>query len=185
MKKYIPLFLLAVMLSLVSCSQSMDDMTRQRLYTLSEAGKLSTAEFTVTKILSASDFAWWKIGERKMLISCKAYLEAGIDMSEYDETKTHIDKASKSIKLTLPPVRLLSLNLPSDEVKVAYERVTGMRWAFTAEERNNVLTQGEADIRADVPQIGILDVARTNADSFFRSMLEELGYEDIIIEFER
>jgi len=175
---------LAALIALVSCSPDMGKQARERLFTLSEAGQFSTAEYTVTKILSASDFVWWKIGERKMLISCKAYLEAGVDMSEYDESKTRIDKASRSIKLVLPPIKLLSLNLPSEEIRVAYERVTGMRFAFTAEERNSVLAQGEADIRADVQQLGILDMAQTNADSFFRTMLTELGYENIVIEFE-
>ena len=175
---------LSASIILTGCGKPLQKQAQERLYTLSEAGGLSTAEFTVTKILKASDYSWWKIGERKILISCKAFLEAGVDMTRYDASKTKINADGKAIRLTLPEVELLSFNIPADQIEVAYERVTGMRSDFSPEDKNNILRQGEADIRADIPNLGILAVAKTNTVSFFTSMLKEMGFETVEIDFE-
>ena len=178
------LFIICSLAVFASCANPLEKQARDRLTTMTETGYLSTTEFTVTKILKASDCTWWKIGERKILLSCRAFLEAGVDMSAYDASKTSINADGKSIRLTLPDVELLSVNMPADQIKVVYERVTGMRSDFSQEEKNNILRQGEADIRADIPNLGILSVAKTNTVSFFTSMLKEMGFEKIDIEFE-
>ena len=48
---------------------------------IQQTGKLATAEYTLTKIIRASDDqTWYKIGDRKILMSCEAHLKAGVDL---------------------------------------------------------------------------------------------------------
>ena len=48
-----------------------------------------------------------------------------------------------------------------------YSSVSFFRSSFSAEERNELLKQGEADIIADVGNMGILADAESNASDFF------------------
>ena len=55
---------------------------------------------------------------------------------------------------------------------------------FSATERTDVLRQGEADIRADIPNLGILDDAETNATTYFTALFKQLGFKEINIKYE-
>lgn len=184
-------FLVSLVMMFVSCNKtkelpkiSLMDETNEKVETLVSAGELSTAEYTIEKIIKANDCSNWKIGDRKILFSCKAYLEGGVDMADYDASKTKIDETAKTIEMTLPKVKLLSFNMPIEEVKMKYEKVTGLRFKFSAKDRNKVLQQGEADIKNDIENIGIITDAKNNAQLFFTSMLKQMGYKQVIIKFE-
>lgn len=181
-------FLLLLLFLLSACKQEQVDSlatrTRDRMAELSAAGELTTVEYTVTKMVKTSDQAWYKLGDRKILFHCRAYLEAGVDLKAYNGEKTEINEQTRSITLTLPQPRLLSLNMPIEEVGLAYEKVTLLRSDFSAEDRTHILQQGEKDIRADIPTMGILADAELNARIFFTTLLRQLGYSNITIKFE-
>lgn len=175
---------LALCLLAVSCSGRLKKTTEEGLHELSAAGELVTCEYTVSKVIKADDMVPWKIGERKILFCCNAYLKAGVDMAGYNPSKTIIDAEKKSIILVLPPPKILSVNIPAEEIRQVYSHVTGLRTDFSAEERSRLLQQGEEAIRLDVPQLGIIPDARRNAIAFFESFLRRLGFEDINIYFD-
>ena len=135
-------------------------------------------------MIKADDMVPWKIGERKILFCCNAYLKAGVDMAAYNPDKTIIDREGKSVILILPSPKILSVNIPVEEIRQVYSHVTGLRAEFSAEERGQLLRQGEEAILLDVPRMGIIRDARQNALSFFDSLLRSLGYEDINIYFD-
>ena len=176
--------LVLAVLSVLSCRGRLGKTTEESLRELSAAGDLVTCEYTVSKVIKADDMVPWKIGERKILFSCNAYLKAGIDMSVYNPDKTVIDPERKSIILVLPAPKLLSVNIPVEEIRQVYSHVTGLRTEFSAEERSRLLQQGEEAIRLDVPRMGIIRDARQNAAAFFETLLTRLGYEDINIYFD-
>ena len=172
-------------LLVAGCDQvSLADSAREKMSSLCSAGQLSTAEYTVEKVIKASDCAWWKVGDRKILFSCRAYLEGGIDLAKYDPAKTVVDEGSKAITIVLPKPELLSFNMPADEIQLKYTKVTGFRMNYSATERTDVLRQGEADIRADIPNLGILDDAETNATTYFTALFKQLGFKEINIKYE-
>ena len=179
-----------MVLVVASCSKvevptiSLTEESQSKMEELVAAGELSTAEYTIEKMVKADDCAWWKLGDRKILFACKAFLEGGIDMAEYDPTKTSVDEATKTIVLVLPKAKLLSMNMPADEIELKYQRVSALRHNFSAAERNNVLKQGEADIRADIPNLGILQDAEANATLFFSSMLKQMGFQPVTVKYE-
>ena len=40
---------------------------------------LGTVEYSFSKIIATSDDQWFSLGDRKILMTCKAYLKAGVD----------------------------------------------------------------------------------------------------------
>jgi len=180
----IPGLLLAVLLLTASCSGRLKKATEAELHELSAAGELVTCEYTVSKVIKADDVVPWKIGDRKILFSCNAYLRAGVDMADYQPSKTVIDPERKSVILVLPPPKVLSVNIPPEEVRQVYSHVTGLRTDYSAEERTRLLQQGEEAIRREIPRLGIIPDAQSNAVAFFDSFLRRLGYEEINIYFD-
>lgn len=182
------LLLLSTLTLLASCSMltrkaSLQEKMNEKVQELAEMAELGTTEYTVTKIVKASDVNWYKVGDRKILFSCKATLKAGIDLSGFSAQNVIIDEEKKSIKVKLPKAKLLSLNMPAEEAKLAYQKVALTRSEFSAEERSNLLKQGEESILESVPSLGILEEAEKNASSFFKTMLKQTGFNTITIEF--
>ena len=175
---------LAGMLLLSASCHPRHRTAEESLRELSAAGELVTCEYTVSKVIKADDMVPWKIGDRKILFCCNAYLKAGVDMTAYNPDKTVVDKEKKSVILVLPAPKILSVNIPVEEIRQVYSRVTGLRDEFSAEERGRLLRQGEEAILLDVPKMGIIRDARQNALAFFDSLLRSLGYEDISIYFD-
>lgn len=163
---------------------SLTDRATAKMLELSQAGELSTTEYTISKIVKANDCEWYTVGDRKILFNCKAHLEAGIDMRDYDATRTVIDEEAKSITIVLPKAKLLSMNMPYNETRIAYEKVGAIRASFSAKDRNDLLRQGEKDIRAGLEGYGILEDAERNAQTFFTAMLSQMGFKQINIKFD-
>lgn len=154
----------------------------QEILALKEMSELATVEYTVTKMVKANDNkTWYTIGDRKILMQCEAHLKAGIDLSELKEEDIRI--SGKKIELTLPAAKLISLNIPPDSIKEAYQHVGALRQNFSAAEKNEMLRQAETQIRESVDSLGILRTAESNASLFISKFLRQFGYEEINIRF--
>ena len=183
---YILLYSILPCLFLFSCSKTDDSLSgkvEMRVQQMSEKSEISTVEYTITKVIKADDNAWYKIGDRKILFTCTAYLKAGVDLNNFSMESIQIDEGKKSVVITLPHAELQSINIPPDKVKLAYRRVGVLRKDFTAEERNALVRQGEADILKDVGNMGILQEAEANAVEFFTSAFKQLGFENVQVNF--
>lgn len=158
-----------------------------RVQLMTATGELATVEYTVSKIIKAKDCTWWKIGEKRVLFKCNAYLQAGVDMGSYDDSKTRIDPSAMVITVTLPKVKILSCRMPFEEIRLVENEATGFRHQFSAEERQLLLQQGEKSILADVDsgKYAILADAERNTRIFFERMLTRLGYKSVTIKFEK
>jgi len=158
----------------------------EKLSELTEMAELGSVEYTVTKAIKASDDKkWYKkmFGDRKIIFYTTAHLKAGIDLGELIADSIQVDEKEKSVIVTLPHAKLLSMNMPPEEITVAFEKVSGARFKLTATERNEILKQGEASIRASIPTLGILNDAEKNAKSFFQAMLKQMGFEKVTVKF--
>ena len=45
--------------------------------------QIGTVEYTITKLIIADDDAFYKIGARKTIFSCKVKAKAGVDMKDF------------------------------------------------------------------------------------------------------
>ncbi len=167
-------------LLLLSCTSKKQRINE--VFALREMSELATVEYSVTKIVRASDDqTWYKIGDRKILMSCSASIKAGIDLAGIKEENVEID--GKNINLVLPKAHVISLNMKPQDIKVEYQETGILRDPFTSEERDALMRQGEAQIRSSAESIGVLQTAETNASLFISNYLKSLGYERINIRF--
>ena len=178
-------FLLAV-LATAGCSRNREvqEMVRREVKAISEMRQLGLVEYRVRKIVKADDEgAWYKIGDRKILLSCTAYLKAGLDLSSFGMQDVDIDRGAARVTVFLPHAVLLSLDIPASEIRQEYDHVTMLRQSFSAEERNALLRQGEKQIRDSVPSLGILEEAEANAVKFFESVFSKMGFTEVEVQF--
>ena len=180
------LFVLFLLLTLPGCREraAVEDTVQREIEAITAMKQLSLVEYRVSKIIKADDEgAWYKIGERKILLSCTAYLKAGIDLATFGPDDVDVDWTGKRVSVTIPHATLLSLDMPASEIRQEYDHVTMLRQSFTAEERNALLRQGEKQIRDSVPSLGILEKADENARRFFESVFQKMGFESVEVSF--
>ena len=180
------LCVLFLLLTLPGCREraAVEDTVQREIEAITAMKQLSLVEYRVSKIIKADDEgAWYKIGERKILLSCTAYLKAGIDLATFGPDDVDVDWTGKRVSVTIPHATLLSLDMPASEIRQEYDHVTMLRQSFTAEERNALLRQGEKQIRDSVPSLGILEKADENARRFFESVFQKMGFESVEVSF--
>ena len=172
--------------TLSGCSgrATLEDTVQREVEAISAMKQLGLVEYRVRKIVKANDEgAWYKIGDRKILLSCTAYLKAGIDLSSFGPDDVVFDRAAGSVSVRIPHATLLSLDIPASEIREEYDHVTMLRSSFSVEERNALLRQGEKQIRESVPSLGILGKADENAIRFFESVFMKMGFSTVDVSF--
>ena len=124
------------------------------------------------------------IGERKVMIPLDVTLKAYIDFTGFGEK--NVLRSGDRIVVTLPDPRVVvtSSRINHDEVK---QFVSLTRSDYTSAELADFTRQGEDEILASVPQLGILEMARENAAHVLVPMLTRLGYDEqnIVISFRK
>ena len=178
--------LFLALLATAGCSRRNDveEMVKREVQAISEMRQLGLVEYRVRKIVKADDEGeWYKIGDRKILLSCTAYLKAGLDLTSFDMDDVDVDRMVGRVTVTLPHAVLLSLDIPASEIRQEYDHVTMLRQSFSAEERNALLRQGEKQIRDSVPSLGILEKAEENACKFFESVFSKMGFTTVEVTF--
>ena len=164
--------------------ENMQDKVNVKFKELSKTAELSTVEYTVTKIVKADDHPeWYQFGDRKILFSCTATLKAGFDLNNFSSKDISVDETNKSAIVTLPKAKLLIFKMNPDDVHLIYEKVSLLRSDFSANDRNLLLQQGEADIKASIKEYGILDEAQKNASLIVKSWLTDLGFKEVTVKF--
>ena len=191
MRKTILLMSVLSLMCLFSCKvdkpdePTLKEKMDMKMIELEQTTELGSVEYVVKKVIKATDEAkWYQYGDRKILFGCTAYLKAGVDLSNFTNENVIIDEEQKSIVVTLPHAKLLSINMPPSETKLVYEQIPTFRGSFTAAESNGLLKQGEDAILDQVDDLGILADAEKNAKDLFRAMLAQMGFRTITIKFE-
>lgn len=166
------------LLLLASCSKP-TPITAESLLDFS---KLSTVEYTISKVISVQDQSLLQVfGNKRILFTTTSTLKAGINMAKL--TDEDITIKGKSISILFPAPEITSMSMDIENIDVAYEETTGLRASFTDELRTNLLVQGENDIIANADSLGIYVDAKRFATDFFEGFLEQAGYEDIDIQY--
>jgi len=175
---YFSLFLIAI----CSTSCKKKNHLNQTVLALKRTGQFVTAEFTLGKIVKTSDDkTWYKIGDRKILISLEAHLKAGINLLNINENNFAVDGSDLSV--TLPPAEIFSLSIPPEKIKLEHQEIGILRSDFSAAEREELLTQAEVQIRNLADSLRILEIAEENAELFLEKLLQQSGYEKVRITF--
>jgi Protein of unknown function (DUF4230) len=174
------LLLLFTLSSFAACQTA--ETRKQDVLGLKEMGELATTSYTITKIVKANDNkTWYKIGDRKILISCKATIKAGIDLSKL--TDDQIVVSGDQIKLYLQPPHLISLNMLPNDIKVEHEEIGVFRQGFSNADRDQLLAQAETQIKSSIADLGILKTSEDHTRLFLTKFLQNAGFRDVQIIF--
>jgi hypothetical protein len=147
-----------------------------------EMGDLATTEYVVTKMVKANDDqTWYKWGDRKILMSCRATIKAGIDLTQIQEQDIQV--SGKSITVYVPATKIISFNLPPENIRVEYTDIDAFRQPFTVAERDQLMVQAEQQIRASIPAMGIMEKAEAHTRQVLIPFYQNMGFEEVKIEF--
>lgn len=187
------LFIASVFI-LFACNQV--EELNSNVYDIREIGTLSTTEYTVTKVIKLDDQhglwdiwekwddirSWTKFGDRKILISCRAKIKAGIDLKKIRKDDIHVN--GKTIAIVLPAAEITEFTMEPKHIKTEVESVSWFRDHFTQKEKNDFLKQGEEAIRRDIENAGIYSNAEHEAEVFITDFYKRQGFEKVIVSFE-
>jgi len=186
------IFYILTLLVLFSCGE--EKTPPDDVYKIRDIGHLSTTEYTVGKIIKVDDsnydlteFEWedWtklpdiQYGDRRILISCKSKVKAGIDLSKIKDEDIKI--IGSTIEIKLPPAEITSFSMDPRSVHTQMEDRSGYTDPFTEKEKTDFLKQGEEAIRADLNDYGILEDANDNAEAFLIDFYKQLGYKKVVV----
>lgn len=173
--------LIYVLLLLIGCAKK-EPPRPSPLAQLREIGQLATAEYELAKVVRARDEdTWYKWGDRRILITCRARIKAGIDLSQVRDLD--IQTTENSISIQLPRPQILSFNMPPQNIKVAYSDVGPLRDPFSQAETNAVMQQAEMQIRRQADSLNILQNAEKGAATFVTRFFESAGYQKVTVTF--
>jgi hypothetical protein len=184
MQKNHILFTLITITLLSACNKDLTPAQRSEIFAFKDMSDLATVEYTMSKVVKANDNkTWYKIGNRKIVMSVTAYAKAGIDLSLVKETA--IDKKNGVIEIQIPPAKLISLNIPPEDIRQELTDVDVFRQPYTNEEKNALLVQAENNIKASLDSIGIVKKAEANAIFFIENFVKKLGYSKVNVQIAR
>ena len=169
-----------VLILAFSCSDT-PDVPKADVYEIRNIGELATTEYTVGKIIKLDDEAseWYKYGDRKILISTKAKIKAGIDLTQIQDNDIQI--SGNKIIITLPPAKIISFSMDPKDIETEMESINGFRDKFTQQEKIAFLKQGEASIKKDIAETGIIKDANDNAILFLEDFYKNIGFDEVIV----
>ena len=171
-----------MLIGMLLCACKKPSKSADNFLSLKEMSDLATVEYTVTKIIKASDNkTWYKIGERNILMSCEAQIKAGIDMSSINQDNFSIH--DESIVVTLPSPKIISISIPPEKITTEYKEIGVFRNDFSSKERDDLAKQAELQINNSLEYLGILQQAKVNTGMFVTNFLKRLGYKNIIIHY--
>jgi hypothetical protein len=178
----IQLFIASCLLLLaVSCQPNPEEL-KEKVLKIKDMSELGTVEYTVTKMIRASDDkTWYKFGSRKILFSCEARIKAGVDLSQVKPQDVKLEK--DKLTLNLPKAKIIYITIAPDKIKEEYKDVSIVRSNFSNAEKDNLLVQGEKNIQEMVPSLGILETAEKNTRELLTSWLRQCDFKTVEITF--
>lgn len=178
-------FILLVFAGLISsCGEETKEPPKADIYEVKNIGLLSTSEYTIGKIVKLSDPPeWYKLGDRKLLMSCKAKIKAGVDLKKLADDD--ISVLGNTITIVLPPAEITSFTMDPKLTHTEMESVSGFRQDFSQSEKNNFMRQAEASIKRDMKETNILKDAEDNAATFIKDFYKQMGYEKVIVQHKK
>ncbi|MDE6649839.1 MAG: DUF4230 domain-containing protein [Muribaculaceae bacterium] len=142
--------------------------------------KMEFASMAVTKTVKTERSDWYKVGKRIAVYSFDTYLNAYIDMYEFDIEDMEFDENNKTVKVTLPPVRI-EIAGRDMEMKKEYENVGLFRTEIDSKERAKMKEKASSDLMKELegdPEYKqrLDETARRKARSYFESLFKNAGY---------
>ena len=141
--------------------------------------RLETIQYTVEKVITAEvgQGALAPLLGDKLLFVGHGYVIAGIDLQKLSEQDMVVEEGA--IKVRLPQAEVFVATLDNDKSYV-YDRDTGLLRHGDINLETLARQAAEEQIRQAALDDGILAQAQANGESYIRSLLNKLGYSQVI-----
>ena len=141
--------------------------------------RLETIQYTVEKVITA------EVGQGslaplfgdKLLFVGHGYVTAGIDLQDIGANDFIVENGQ--VKVHLPEAKIFEATLDNDKSYV-YDRETGMLTHGDINLETTARQAAEDQIRQASLDDGILEQAQANAETYMRSLLNKLGYSQVV-----
>lgn len=120
--------------------------------------------------------------EDAILLVAAGDVRAGVDLSDLREEDVQVDAAAHTVKLRLPPAKVLSATLDNDATYV-HTRQTDVLAQRHEQLESDARREAERTIREAALAGGILPRAQANAERTLRVLLHSLGYTSVTFTF--
>lgn len=184
---WIPLLLLAG----CSSGQASKRQVKKTVAKITPEQRLELVSYKTRSVARSGDNedekGFWIFGDRKLLVTFKTEIIAGLDMKDFNPRKDiKLKKKAKSAWVRLPDPVILDIEVPFNGIDKEYEEVDFFRAAIKWEEVVEVAQQGKETILKDIQdhkRYPILEDAKENARRTFTSLFNSLGYDEVEIVF--
>lgn len=141
--------------------------------------RLETIQYTVEKVITAEvgQGALAPLLGDKLLFVGHGYVTAGIDLEKLSSQDLLL--ADGAVKVRLPQAEIFDATLDNDKSYV-YDRDTGLLTHGDVNLETLARQEAEDQIRQAALDDGILTQAQANAETYIRSLLNRLGYTQVI-----
>ncbi len=141
--------------------------------------RLETIQYTVEKVITAEvgQGALAPLLGDKLLFVGHGYVTAGIDLGKL--TSQDLVLEDRAVKVNLPQAEIFVATLDNDKSYV-YHRDTGLLTHGDVNLETLARQEAEDQIRQAALDDGILGQAQVNAETYIRSLLNQLGYNQVI-----
>lgn len=181
-KSVFPILLLLVV-SISSCRRTEPDRAMV-ISKLKNSAKLATVEYVVTKVISTKDNNWFA-KDAYFFAETEATIKAGIDLDKLKDDDIKID--GTKISVLLPPIEIINFSYPSEGFRVIEkysDEAAIFKWnSINVGTKDDLYRQGEADIRQNIKDLGIINTAQKNTRLLLTKILSLTGFEEIYIDF--
>lgn len=150
----------------------------QQVKTLSE---LVTVKYVIEKVVILEDVKYVAVlGESRVLMLAHGIVKAGIDLGKLQPAD--LVMSGKKVVVRLPPAQITDAYLDENQTRII-ERTTGLLRTFDKDLEQTARQNAVDDIRRAARTGGILKDAEDRAQAQLKSLLHDLGYEEV--EFQR
>ena len=176
------LYILIVLSLLYSC----DNKRALVVGKIQKASKLATTEFTIDKLVFGvknKRILWAiKLNEAQFLARSKAIVKTGINLEKIKEEDIKIN--GKKINLMLPSVEVINFSYPAECFsKIDLLTSNAFSTKINLKDQEGFFRQAEIDIRNSLQYMDIVETTQQKTRIMLRSMLQNIGYDEIYIDF--
>ena len=191
MLKWLAAVLLSLLLLGCSSGQASKRQVKKTVAKITPEQRLELVSYKTRSVARSGDNedekGFWIFGERKLLVTFKTEIIAGLDMKDFNPRKDiKLKKKAKSAWIRLPDPVILDCEVPFDGINKEFEEVTGIRSSIKWGEVVEVAQQGKETILKEIQdhkRYPILEDAKANARRTFTTLFNSLGYEEVEIVF--
>lgn len=142
--------------------------------------KMVFASMAITKTARMESADWYTIGKRIAVYSYDSYMRAYIDLSAMQMDDMVYDEDTKTVRVTLPPVRT-EIAGRDMEMRKEYENIGPLRSNLDSKERAEIKEKANASFKKEVednPEFRrqLIDAAERKARKYFETLFEANGY---------